>query len=409
MEKENFKPHFVSRSGADIITDKDYGQWLADVKRRYRSHQVKAAVTVNREMLEFYWELGRDICSMHAEAKWGSAFFTNLSLDLKTEFPQQKGFSVSTLKYAKRWYDFYCQQFIIRHNGYDEFKDIIGVQILHNIYEEFKITSEIRQNGSDEFLKRDDQIRQNGFDEFQLSMPKFFALIPWGHHIHIITKCKTLEEAIFYIHKTIEGNWIKDTLQDKIKQGLYNTQGKAITNFEQWLPESQVKLAQSVLKDPYHFNFLRMAEHYSEQDLEDALVANVTRFLMELGKGFAFVGRQMELRMNNGKSYFPDLVFYQTKLHSYVVCELKITEFIPEYAGKINFYVSAADELLRGEGDNPSIGLLICKSSDQTTVEWSFRGIDRPIGVATYELKEVVDRTFAELAQNHHIKNHPKV
>ena len=202
---------------------------------------------------------------------------------------------------------------------------------------------------------------------------------------------------MFYIHKAIEGNWSRNFLETQLKAGLCKAQGKALTNFSSKLPLPQRELAQNILKDPYDFNFLRMNSGYDEHELETALVKNITRFLLELGKGFAFIGRQMELRMPDGKSYFPDLIFYHTRLKCYVVIELKVVDFMPEFAGKLNFYVSAADELLKQTDDNPSVGLLICKSHDKTTVEWSFRGLDRPIGVATYQLQEVVNRTVAEI------------
>lgn len=178
---------------------------------------------------------------------------------------------------------------------------------------------------------------------------------------------------------------------------LFQAKGAAVTNFEQTLPSPQSHLAQEILKDPYNFDFLTMKEKYDEHDLEEALVANVTRFLLELGKGFSYVGRQMELKMPGGQTFFPDLVFYHIPQHRYVVIELKAVKYIPEFAGKLNFYVTAADELLRGEGDNPSVGLIICKSSDKTVVQWSLKDINKPLGVATYQLQEVVDRTVAEL------------
>ena len=169
-----------------------------------------------------------------------------------------------------------------------------------------------------------------------------------------------------------------------------------MTNFKDILPTSQGQMAQEILKDPYNFNFLTMQEEYQEKELEDALVHDITRFLLELGNGFAFVGRQMELRMPDGKAYFPDLVFYHIRMKSYIVVELKVVDFVPEFAGKLNFYVTAADKLLRGDGDNPSIGLLICRSKDRTTVEWSLDGVDKPLGVATYELEHIVDRVLED-------------
>jgi len=258
------------------------------------------------------------------------------------------------IKYMRRWYAFYYQHLTIGHQPDD-----------------------------------------------QLEMPTEFSLVPWKHHVHIFTKSTTVEEALFYLHRTIDCNWSRRTLEDNIASQLYQHQGAAITNFSDRLPQTESALAQEILKDPYNFDFLTMRQGYDEKELETALVTNVTRFLLELGKGFAYVGRQMELRMPDGQSYFPDLIFYHIPQKRYVVVDLKVVEFKPEFAGKINFYISAADELLRGEGDNPSIGLLICKSANKTIVEWSLRGIEQPLGVATYQLEQIVRRTILEIEETH--------
>ncbi len=341
------EPHFVKREKFAITTE--YRQWFADIKSRLRQSQIKAAIRVNSTLLEFYWSLGRDIVKMKAEQAWGSGFFSQLSLDLCEEFPGMKGFSVTNLKYAKRWYLFYSQRDIIRQQPVDE-----------------------------------------------LPMPERFALIPWGHHIEIMVKSKSVDEALFYMDEVIAGNWSRATLMNMQKSNLYERKGKAVTNFDQRLPQLQGALAQEILKDPYNFDFIAMREPYDERMLEDALEHNICRFLLELGTGFAYVGRQMELRMPGGKSYFPDMVFYHTKLKCYVVLELKVVDFEPEFAGKLNFYVSAADHLLKDENDNPSIGLLVCKSKDETVVKWAFEGVDRPLGVAAYELDEVLRKTIGE-------------
>lgn len=345
---DNNKPSFVNRT--EMIADKDYVLWLDDVKRRYKESQLKASVKVNSELLSFYWSLGHDIVTMNIENVYGKNIMTNLSMDLQKTFPGQKGFSTVNLYFMKRWYLFYTQADGIFY-----------------------------QAG-----KKSD-------------MPEKFALIPWRHHTDIISNCQTIKEALFYIDKTIEGNWSRKVLEAKLKANLYTAQGAATTNFSDKLPALQGKLAQNVLKDPYHFEFLTMKADYDEKDLEDALVSNITHFLLELGKGFAFVGRQMELRMPNGESYYPDLIFYHIPLKCYVVIDLKAVQFMPEFVGKMNFYVTAADKLLRGEGDNPSIGLIICKSTDKTVVEWSLQDINKPLGVAAYQLQEVVERTVIEL------------
>ena len=228
-------------------------------------------------------------------------------------------------------------------------------------------------------------------------MPEIFGRIPWKHHVHIFSKCHSVDEALFYIKRVVEEGWSRSRLEDQVAANLYASQGTAVNNFENTLPAPQSLLAKEMLKDPYHLGFLTLGKDYEEKDLEEALVSNVTQFLLELGKGFSYVGRQMELQMPGGQTFFPDLVFYHIPQHRYVIIELKTVKYIPEFAGKLNFYVTAADELLKSEGDNPSVGLLICKSADKTVVEWSLRGINKPLGVSSYQLEEVVERTVKEL------------
>ena len=390
------KPTFVSR---DMMTaDEGYVQWMADIKQRFRQSQVKAAVRVNTAMLEFYWSLGRDMVELRAESKWGSGFFDQLSLDLRTAFPEETGFSVTNLKYMKRWYAFYNERVANRQRLVDEIRqqpadEISAVQsdepnvvMCHQAGDELDIT--IRQRLVDEKGQRLVD---------QLEMPELFGRVPWGQHIDIISRCETLDEALFYVQQVVDGGWSRPRLNANIDKHLYQSQGAAVTNFEHTLPAPQSQLAKEILKDPYHFGFLSMSEEYEEKDLEDALVSNVTRFLMELGKGFSYVGRQMELQMPGGQTFFPDLLFYHIPQHRYVVIELKVVKYIPEFAGKLNFYVTAVDELLRGEGDNPTVGLIICKSTDKTVVEWSLRDINKPLGVSSYQLEQVVERTVREL------------
>lgn len=347
MEKIK-QPTFTTSN--NFVGNDNYKDWLNDIKQRLKSSQAKAAFKVNSLLLEFYWSLGRDLVAMKAEQQWGSGVVEQLSLDLKDAFPNQKGFSASSIWGAKRWYLFYIEYFKKLQQPVEEFGDI--------------------------------------------EMPEKFGLVPWGHHLFIIEKCKTVEEAFFYIDKTIEGNWSRHYLTDMVKANLYERKGKAISNFESSLPSPHGSLVQEVLKDPYNFDFLTLNENYREKDLEEALAHNITRFLLELGTGFAFVGRQVELRMPGGQTFYPDMIFYHTKLKCYVVVELKVVDFIPEFAGKLNFYVSAADHLLKDENDNPSIGLLICKAKDETVVKWSFQDINKPIGVASYELQTIVNQTL---------------
>ena len=370
------KPTFVSR---DMMTaDEGYVQWMADIKQRFRQSQVKAAVRVNTAMLEFYWSVGRDLVALRAEERWGAGVVKQFALDMRQAFPDETGFSDTNVKYMKRWYLFYYERVIKGQRPVDQ----IGYQSGD------ELGAAIRQQPADEK-------GQQAAD--QLEMPEIFGRIPWFHHVLIISKCQTLDEAIFYINKVTEEGWSRSRLESQMAANLFGSQGAAMTNFEHTLPAPQSQLAKEILKDPYHFGFLSMSEEYEEKDLEDALVSNVTRFLMELGKGFSYVGRQMELQMPGGQTFFPDLLFYHIPQHRYVVIELKVVKYIPEFAGKLNFYVTAVDELLRGEGDNPTVGLIICKSTDKTVVEWSLRDINKPLGVSSYQLEQVVERTVREL------------
>ena len=355
-------PTFVYRDG--MTADKEYVQWLSEVKARFRQSQIKAAVRVNTAMLEFYWSVGRDLVRLRAEHKWGAGVVKQFALDMRDAFPGESGFSYTNVKDMKRWYLFYYERVV-------KSQQVAGL------------------------LDAKKSQQPDGLFE----MPAIFGQIPWGQHVEIISKSNSLEEAVFYIDKVVSEGWSRSRLEEQIAAKLFQSQGSTVNNFSQTLPSPQSQLASEILKDPYNFGFLSMTQGYEEKDLEEALVKNVSQFLLELGKGFSYVGRQMELQMPGGQTFFPDLVFYHIPQHRYVIIELKAVKYIPEFAGKLNFYVTAADELLRGEGDNPSVGLIICKSTDKTIVEWSLKDINKPLGVATYLLQEVVDRTVAELEQ----------
>ena len=341
-------PSFVYRDG--MTADKDYIEWLSDVKTRFRQCQIKASIRVNTTMLELYWSIGRDLVALRAEERWGAGVVKQFALDMRQAFPDATGFSHTNVKYMKQWYSFYFEQIAKSH-----------------------------QVGG------------------QLEMPEALGQVPWKHHVYIVSKCQTLEEAFFYINKITTEGWSRSFLEHQLASNLYEIQGSAITNFDTTLPISQSESAKELLKKEYDLSFITVEEVKKEKDLENALAKNITEFLLELGRGFSYVGRQMELQMPGGQTYFPDLVFYHIPQHRYVVVELKAVKFIPEFAGKLNFYVTAADKLLRGEGDNPSVGLLICKSTDKTIVEWSLQDIQKPLGVASYQLQEVVERTIAEI------------
>ena len=378
----NDKPTFTFRDG--MTADEGYIQWITDIKQRFRQSQIKAAVRVNTAMLEFYWSVGRDLVMLRAEERWGSGVVKQFALDMRQAFPDETGFSDTNVKYMKRWYLFYYEKVI---KG-QRVVDLIGRQVgdeLETIGKSQQVAGQI-----DDMEKG-----QRVID--QMEMPELFGRVPWGQHIDIVSRCETIEEALFYVQQVVDGGWSRPKLNAYIDKHLYQSQGAAITNFEQTLPVPQSQLAKEILKDPYNFGFLAMNKKYEEKDMEDALVDNVTQFLLELGRGFSYVGRQMELQMPGGQTFFPDLLFYHIPQHRYVVIELKVVKYIPEFAGKLNFYVTAVDELLRGEDDNPTVGLIICKSTDKTVVEWSLRDINKPLGVSSYQVEEVVERTVKEL------------
>ena len=379
-------PTFVSRDG--MTADKEYVEWLHELKARYRQSQIKASVKVNTTQLEYYWSLGRDIVRRKAESRWGSGFFNQLSLDMRQMFPDEKGFSSANLRYMKRWYEFYYQ-------GITNFRQA-GEEILQQPVEEIGMAN--RQQPADEIGRQSgDAIVQQVVEE--LEMPDTFGIIPWGHHIYIFTKSQTVEEALFYIKKVAAEGWSRTRLEHQVDAHLFQLQGSAITNFDKTLPVSQIESAKELLKKEYDLGFITVDAIKEEKDLENALAKNVTEFLLELGQGFAYLGRQRELRIDDESVFFPDLLFYHIPQRRYVIVELKAVKFMPEFAGKLNFYVTAADKLLRRGDDNPSVGLLICKTAKETIVEWSLQDIQKPLGVATYQLQEVVDRTIAEIEQ----------
>lgn len=358
MTEKNSIPQFVNSES--FMADRNYVKWLSDLKKRIRVAQLKAAVNVNVEMLKFYWSLGEDICDKQKQYKWGARIIDKLSLDLRSEFPKSEGFSRANLYNIKRWYSFYSSQIEFVHQAGRQLQTIENAKV---------------------------------------QMPEILQFVPWRHQTVIVAKCGTIQEALFYLNKVIEGNMSRAELEHVIEAKLYEHTGKALNNFALTLPQPQNELASEMLKDPYKFDFISLKGKYDEHDLENKLAHNITRFLLELGKGFAYVGRQMELDTPTGKAYFPDMVFYHTRLKCYVVVELKVVDFTPEFVGKLNFYVTAADELLKSEGDNPSIGILLCKDKDSSVVEWSLRGITTPLGVASYQLQEVYERTLLEIKQ----------
>jgi len=343
----------------DLIKNSEIKQWFSDLKVRIRQSQMKAMIKVNDEMLRLYWDLGHDIVVRQMDAKWGSGFFAQLSKELKSEFLDMQGFSTTNLKYCKYFYQFYSQDEQIR----------------------YRLGSAIRPQVGDELQVIENEkviIRPQVVDE--LERPPLF-LVPWGHQRCIIDKCKSIHEALFYVQKTVKNGWSRAVLMNFIEAGLYQSQGKSINNFDRLLPDIQSDLAKETLKDPYNFDFLTLTETYTEKELEDALIDNITKFLIELGQGFAYVGKQYPIHVGDRERNM-DLLFYHLELRCYVVIELKVKEFEPEHTGKLGFYMTAVNHQLKKEIDNPTIGLLIVKKKNNIEAQYSLESSSQPIGIS---------------------------
>ena len=354
--------------------NEQYFRWISDLKQKIQQSQIKAAIQVNSALIEMYWDLGKEISERSFENTYGSGFFKQLSNDLRNEFPDIKGFSESNIKFFKRFYLFYNQEITNRQQLANDFKS--------------DDTSNLQQVVGD-FKNDENQNRQQPANEF----PHKLFLIPWFHHVTIFTKCKNVTEAIFYINKTIENGWSRAVLLNMISGNLYQSQGKAITNFSKTLPDYDSELVKQTFKDPYIFDFINITENFKERELENALIDNIQKFLIELGNGFAFVGKQVEMKVGN-QSFFLDLLFYHIKLKRYVVIELKSGEFEPEHAGKLNFYVTSVDKQLRDENDNATVGLIICKTKDDIIAEYSLTDLHKPLGISSYELRKILPDNF---------------
>ena len=367
------------------ILNSDYLQWIRQLGTRYRQSQIKAASKVNEELLRFYWQLGKDIVVMRAESKWGTSFYKNLCADLKKALPEAKGFSETNLRYSKTFYEMYSTL-------------LISPQIEGNL-ECIEIDNVTRQNKGE---KDNNPVHSPVADsvgdvetsrihpQVEDNLERILFSIPWGHHKVLIDKFKCQpEKAFFYINKTIENGWSRSMLLNFLDTDLYERQGKALTNFSKNLPSETSELAQELTKDPYSFEFLSIRQDYNERQLKDALLKNITRFLMELGTGFAYVGKEYRLLIGQ-KEKFIDLLFYNLKLRCYVVVEVKIDEFDSADIGQLGTYVTAANHLLRQEGvDNPTIGLLVCKNKDNLLAQYALESSSQPIGISEYELSKL--------------------
>lgn len=333
------------------IIDKDYTQWVEKLRVRYRESQVRAAVKVNREMLRYYWELGRDIEEMHVETRWGESVIKNLSADLQHNTPNATGLSRTNIYYAKKFYLLYSP-YTNKCKESDGTTDIVPQPV-------------------------------GQLEEMLFS-------IPWGHHRYLIDRYSNEpEKALFYVQETIKNGWSRDMLLNFINTDMYEREGKALTNFTRTLPDETSELAQELTKDPYNFAFTGITGRYNEQKLKDALLNNISQFLLELGTGFAYVGKEFRLQIGQ-KEKFIDLLFYNLTLSCYVVIEVKIGEFDFQDIGQLSGYVVACNHILKRVGrDNPTIGLLICRQKDSMLAQYALEGSTLPLGISEYELQHL--------------------
>ncbi|MBQ9612159.1 MAG: DUF1016 family protein [Lachnospiraceae bacterium] len=350
-----------------IKIDHEYKDWIQSVRQRYRQCQMKASVSVNREMLLFYWSLGRDIVSLQAESKWGSKVLDQISRDLQDAFPNAKGFSTTNLKYMRRFYVLY--QNALDENASSE----IGAQAVP----ELSVASE-------------NEIGAQAVHQISLNE---LAMVPWGHHRQIIINSKgDAKKAIFFVRKVIENNWSRGVLMNFLDTDLYERSGKAISNFQLTLPKPQSDLAQEMTRDPYNFDFIAIRENYDEKDLKDALMNQVQDFLMELGTGFAFVGREYRLVVGETEQFI-DMLFYNIQEHCYVVVEVKVVDFEPSFIGQLGTYIVAVDRILRKD-NNKTVGLLICKTKDNVLAQYATDSSSEPIGVSQYQLSHLLPAEY---------------
>lgn len=323
-----------NHSALSLQTDETYKQWLVSLKQQFQQTQIKASVQVNQALLKYYWQLGEQIVERQQKSEWGTGFLKQLSHDLMTEFPDVKGFSQRNLELVRQWYVYWCDE------------SVIAKQLVSQL-----------------------------------------TNIPWGHNLQLIRKCKNSQEAQYYVQQTLAHGWSRSVLVHQIESGLYQREGRALTNFEATLPAIQSDLAQQTLKDPYIFDFLALSKDYNERELEQGLIEHITQFLLELGTGFAYMGRQVPIQVGE-RDFYLDLLFYHTRLHCHVVIELKVVDFEPEHVGKLNFYIKAVDEQIRQASDQPTIGILLCKSKDKTVVEYALSNVQKPLGVTEYQLTQ---------------------
>lgn len=334
--------------------ERSYKKWIADISQRFKKSQIKAASKVNEEMLLFYWQLGKEIEGMKPQNLYGSGFYERLSKDLVKELPDVKSFSPRNLRYMNDFYLLYTEACRLEEPRIETDRAKLQQVVAKSEYQSI-------------------------------------FRIPWGHHIYILSKCKNdIKKAMFFIEKTLENNWSRAVLLNFLDTNLYEREGNAISNFTKALPDETSDLAQAITKDPYNFDFLTLRCNYDEKELKDALMDNIQNFLLELGTGFAFVGR--EYRLLVGKTeLFIDMLFYNITMHCYVVVEVKVREFTPADIGQTGTYVEIVNDMLRRVGDGPTIGLLICKTKDNVLAQYAAQSSNEPIGISEFKLDKLAN------------------
>ncbi len=331
-----------------INTDSDYNLWISQLVERYRNCQIRATVKANEELLRFYWSTGEDIVKKKAESRWGESVINSISQDLTSALPGIKGLSPTNLGYAKRFYSLYSQ--------------------LDTFYPQLVGKTEYEQ------------------------LKTIIFRIPWGHQRYLIDKFyNNPKRAFYYVRLTLENGWSRAVLLNAIDMDLKEPEGKAVTNFSLTLPEGD--LAQEMTKDPYLFDFAALTKPYKEEELKLALMKNIEQFLLELGTGFAFMGREYRLVVGSTEQFI-DMLFYNTRLRCYVVIEVKAIKFQPGDVGQLGTYVSAVNHILKTPADNPTIGLLICKTKDNVLAQYALESSSQPIGISEYELSKVYPADF---------------
>lgn len=344
----------------------NYPALLREIIGRIRQGQVRAAVSVNVELLALYWDVGRMIAQRQNDEGWGAAVIPRLANDIKNGLTDIKGFSERNLKRMLAFYKEYSDLEIVP-------RAVAQIDMKNDTVIVPRAVAQLPEATSANLLE-------------------YIIRLPWAQNV-ILLQIKDRKERLWYMRQSLENGWSRDFLSDQIKFDLYNRQGKAVSNFDLRLPEPQSSLAQETLKNPYVFDFLTLDTTFHEKELEDALIADVEKFLLELGAGFAFIGRQYHLSVGDDDFYI-DLLFYHAKLHCYVVIELKNDKFKPEFAGKTNFYCSVVDGTLKQENDNPTIGLILCRSHNRVVAEYTLKNIDAAIGVSDYQLTRDLPDNF---------------